>query len=119
MHILFAGSIVDEVIDDDTAGIVWWTGFATTNGRMIKVVLIPHLEQAKIEKDLSFILLIMIFLGIVGAVLYLICELAIVSNELSNYWITLRALELITNLVPAFLPLCLTQSNYYGMLWME
>lgn len=119
-HILFAGSKVEDVLENPIVlGYVWRTGFNTLNGKMIKSVLIPTQEKAQIEKDLSWFLLIMIIMGVIGATGYLICELAIVKNPIKLSKVILRALELITNLVPAFLPLCLSQSNYYGMRRME
>ena len=119
-HILFAGSKVEDLLENQMVfGYVWRSGFNTLNGKMIKAVLIPSQEKAQIEKDLSWFLLIMIIMGVIGAVGYLICELAIVKNQIRLSKIILRSLELITNLVPAFLPLCLSQSNYYGMRRME
>jgi cation-transporting ATPase 13A2 len=119
-HILFAGSKVEDLLENRLVlGLVWRSGFSTLNGKMIKSVLNPSTDKAQIEKDLSWFLVIMILMGVLGSVGYLICELVFIKNTVALSKVIFRSLELITILVPAFLPLCLSQSNYYGMRRME
>lgn len=116
--ILFAGSKVEETFESQVFGVVWRTGFDTLNGKMIKSVLTPKHEKCQIEKDLTWFLVMVLGMGVVGALSYLIFYFAS-DQDASGGKMVMRCLELITTLVPAFLPLCLAQSNYYGMKRME
>ncbi len=116
--ILFAGSKVEETFDKQVLGVVWRTGFDTLNGKMIKSVLTPKHSKCQVEKDLNWFLVLVLGLGLIGALSYLIFYFASDQNATGGKMV-MRCLELITTLVPAFLPLCLAQSNYYGMKRME
>lgn len=116
--ILFAGSKCEEVFDAPVLGLAWRTGFDTLNGKMIKSVLTPHRQKCQIERDLNWFLVLMLVIGFVGAAIYFIYYWASGQDATVKKMI-LRCLELITTLVPAFLPLCLAQSNFYGMKRME
>lgn len=116
--ILFAGSKVEETFDSQVLGVVWRTSFDTLNGKMIKSVLTPKHDKCQIEKDLNWFLVLVLALGILGALSYLIYYFAS-DQDATGGKMVMRCLELITTLVPAFLPLCLAQSNYYGMKRME
>lgn len=116
--ILFAGSKVEETFDSQVLGVVWRTGFDTLNGKMIKSVLTPKHDKCQIERDLNWFLVLVLGIGLVGALAYLIFYFAS-KQDATGGKMVMRCLELITTLVPAFLPLCLAQSNYYGMKRME
>jgi magnesium-transporting ATPase (P-type) len=76
-HILFAGSKVEDILENSIVlGIVWRTSFNTMNGKMIKSVLNPSTDKAQIEQDLSWFLLIMVIMGIFGAICFVISELS-------------------------------------------
>lgn len=118
--LLFAGSHCEEVSEEDTLGLVVATGFSTLNGRMIRLVLEPSLERARIEKDMSRFLLIMFGFGVIGQLSYVL--FLAWTQQLSKVGggeVFIHCMEILTTLVPAFLPLCLSQSNYYGMKRME
>lgn len=116
--ILFAGSKIEETFDHPCLAVVWRTGFDTLNGKMIKSVLIPKRDKSQIEKDLNWFLVYVLVIGVATALIYLIYYFAS-KQDAPVKKMVLRCLELITTLVPAFLPLCLAQSNYYGMKRME
>lgn len=117
--ILFAGSKCEENFDTTVLGVVWKTGFETLNGKMIKSVLSPKLDKCEMERDLSRFLLLMCALGFVGGLVYFIFYFADNQQNVTKFKMVMRCFELVTTLVPAFLPLCLAQSNYYGMKRME
>lgn len=113
--ILFAGSKCEEIFDEEIYGVVWRTGFETMNGKMIKSVLSPKFEKCQMENDLSRFLIIMVIFGLFGWLSYFIFYFAAKPKDVSPFKMVMRCFELVTTLVPAFLPLCLAQSNYYGM----
>lgn len=117
--ILFAGSKCEETFESVVLGVVWRTGFETLNGKMIRSVLSPKLGKCQMELDLSRFLMLMCAMGFLGGIVYMIFYFADNQPGVTRVKMVMRCLELITTLVPAFLPLCLAQSNYYGMKRME
>lgn len=122
--ILYAGSKCESIFgtkDDEngeTLGLVLNIGFSTLNGQMIKSVLTPKIDKAKIEKDLNKFLLILIGISLIGSISYIIFW-KITDQDIEARSMVIRALELLTIGVPPFLGLCLIQSNYYAILRIE
>ncbi|NWS20021.1 AT132 ATPase, partial [Pachyramphus minor] len=113
-HTLFCGTHVIQAksyVGGDVLAVVTRTGFCTAKGDLISSILYPKPVSFKFYKDAVKFVLFLSVLAFVGT-LYSI--LILVRNQVPVGQIIIRALDLVTVIVPPALPAAMTVGTIYA-----
>ncbi|XP_064894191.1 polyamine-transporting ATPase 13A2 isoform X4 [Columba livia] len=113
-HTLFCGTQVIQAksyVGRDVLAVVTRTGFCTAKGDLISSILYPKPVSFKFYKDAVKFVLFLAVLAFIGT-LYSI--LILVKNQVPVGQIIIRALDLITVIVPPALPAAMTVGTIYA-----
>ncbi|NXI37282.1 AT132 ATPase, partial [Galbula dea] len=113
-HTLFCGTQVIQAksyVGGEVLAVVTRTGFCTAKGDLISSILYPKPVSFKFYKDAVKFVLFLAILAFIGT-LYSI--LILVKNQVPVGQIILRALDLITVIVPPALPAAMTVGTIYA-----
>lgn len=113
-HTLFLGTQLIQArpyTDGDVLAVVTRTGFCTAKGDLISSILYPKPVSFKFYKDAVKFVLFLSGLALIGT-LYSIVIL--VRNQVSVGQIIIRALDLVTVIVPPALPAAMTVGTIYA-----
>ncbi|NXK41369.1 AT132 ATPase, partial [Piprites chloris] len=113
-HTLFCGTHVIQAksyVEGEVLAVVTRTGFCTAKGDLISSILYPKPVSFKFYKDAVKFVLFLAVLAFVGT-LYSI--LILVRNQVPVGQIIIRALDLVTVIVPPALPAAMTVGTIYA-----
>ncbi|KFV62399.1 putative cation-transporting ATPase 13A2, partial [Dryobates pubescens] len=113
-HTLFCGTQVIQAkayVGGEVLAVVTRTGFCTAKGDLISSILYPKPVSFKFYKDAVKFVLFLAVLALVGT-LYSI--LILVKNQVPVGQIIIRALDLVTVIVPPALPAAMTVGTIYA-----
>ncbi|KFQ20514.1 putative cation-transporting ATPase 13A2, partial [Merops nubicus] len=113
-HTLFCGTQVIQAksyVGGEVLAVVTRTGFCTAKGDLISSILYPKPVSFKFYKDAVKFVLFLAVLALIGT-LYSI--LILVKNQVPVGQIIIRALDLITVIVPPALPAAMTVGTIYA-----
>ncbi|NWU16341.1 AT132 ATPase, partial [Cephalopterus ornatus] len=113
-HTLFCGTQVIQAksyVGEEVLAVVTRTGFCTAKGDLISSILYPKPVSFKFYKDAVKFVLFLAVLALVGT-LYSI--LILVRNQVPVGQIIIRALDLVTVIVPPALPAAMTVGTIYA-----
>ncbi|KFZ47551.1 putative cation-transporting ATPase 13A2, partial [Antrostomus carolinensis] len=113
-HTLFCGTQVIQAksyMGSDVLAVVTRTGFCTAKGDLISSILYPKPVSFKFYKDAVKFILFLAILAFIGT-LYSI--LILVKNQVPVGQIIIRALDLVTVIVPPALPAAMTVGTIYA-----
>ncbi|XP_038015876.1 polyamine-transporting ATPase 13A2 isoform X2 [Motacilla alba alba] len=113
-HTLFCGTQVIQAkayVGGEVLAVVTRTGFCTAKGDLISSILYPKPVSFKFYKDAVKFVLFLAILALVGT-LYSI--LILVRNQVPVGQIIIRALDLVTVIVPPALPAAMTVGTIYA-----
>ncbi|XP_010132858.1 PREDICTED: probable cation-transporting ATPase 13A2, partial [Buceros rhinoceros silvestris] len=113
-HTLFCGTQVIQAksyLGGEVLAVVTRTGFCTAKGDLISSILYPKPVSFKFYKDaVKFVL----FLAILACIGTLYSVLVLVRNQVPVEQIIIRALDLVTVIVPPALPAAMTVGTIYA-----
>ncbi|NXW49499.1 AT132 ATPase, partial [Nyctiprogne leucopyga] len=113
-HTLFCGTQVIQAksyVGSDVLAVVTRTGFCTAKGDLISSILYPKPVSFKFYKDAVKFILFLAILAFIGT-LYSI--LILLKNQVPVGQIIIRALDLVTVIVPPALPAAMTVGTIYA-----
>ncbi|NWZ68329.1 AT132 ATPase, partial [Acrocephalus arundinaceus] len=113
-HTLFCGTQVIQAkayVGGEVLAVVTRTGFCTAKGDLISSILYPKPVSFKFYKDAMKFVLFLAILALIGT-LYSI--LILVRNQVPVGQIIIRALDLVTVIVPPALPAAMTVGTIYA-----
>ncbi|NXU54138.1 AT132 ATPase, partial [Turnix velox] len=113
-HTLFCGTQVIQAksyVGQDVLAVVTRTGFCTAKGDLISSILYPKPVSFKFYKDAVKFVLFLAILAFIGT---LYSVLILVKNQVPVGQIIIRALDLITVIVPPALPAAMTVGTIYA-----
>ncbi|XP_062363430.1 polyamine-transporting ATPase 13A2 isoform X13 [Cinclus cinclus] len=113
-HTLFCGTQLIQAkayADSEVLAVVTRTGFCTAKGDLISSILYPKPVSFKFYKDAVKFVLFLAILALIGT-LYSI--LILVRNQVPVGQIIIRALDLVTVIVPPALPAAMTVGTIYA-----
>ncbi|NXG42908.1 AT132 ATPase, partial [Psilopogon haemacephalus] len=113
-HTLFCGTQLIQAkayVGGEVLAVVTRTGFCTAKGDLISSILYPKPVSFKLYKDAVKFVLFLAVLALVGT---LYSVLVMVRNQVPLGQIILRALDLVTVIVPPALPAAMTVGTIYA-----
>ncbi|NXH35649.1 AT132 ATPase, partial [Myiagra hebetior] len=113
-HTLFCGTQVIQAkayAGTDVLAVVTRTGFCTAKGDLISSILYPKPVSFKFYKDAVKFVLFLALLALIGTVYSI---LILVRNQVPVGQIIIRALDLVTVIVPPALPAAVTVGSIYA-----
>ncbi|KAM6241044.1 polyamine-transporting ATPase 13A2 isoform 2-T4 [Porphyrio hochstetteri] len=113
-HTLFCGTQVIQAksyVGRDVLAVVTRTGFCTAKGDLIASILYPKPVSFKFYKDAVKFVLFLAVLALVGTAYSI---LILVKNQVPMGQIIIRALDLVTVIVPPALPAAMTVGTIYA-----
>ncbi|XP_025059474.1 cation-transporting ATPase 13A2 isoform X3 [Alligator sinensis] len=113
-HTLFCGTQVLQAksyVGQDVLAVVTRTGFCTAKGDLISSILYPKPLSFKFYKDAMKFVLFLAVLALIGTIYSI---LILIRNKVALGQIIIRALDLITVIVPPALPAAMTVGTIYA-----
>ncbi|XP_067423675.1 polyamine-transporting ATPase 13A2 isoform X2 [Emydura macquarii macquarii] len=113
-HTLFCGTQVLQAksyVDKEVLAVVTRTGFCTAKGDLISSILYPKPVSFRFYKDAVKFVLFLAALALIGTIYSLII---LIKNQVPLKQIIIRALDLITVIVPPALPAAMTVGTIYA-----
>uniref|UniRef100_A0A7M4FIL2 Polyamine-transporting ATPase 13A2 n=1 Tax=Crocodylus porosus TaxID=8502 RepID=A0A7M4FIL2_CROPO len=113
-HTLFCGTQVLQAksyVGQDVLAVVTRTGFCTAKGDLISSILYPKPLSFKFYKDAMKFVLFLAVLALIGTIYSI---LILIKNKVALGQIIIRALDLITVIVPPALPAAMTVGTIYA-----
>uniref|UniRef100_A0A1Y1K7X3 Cation-transporting ATPase n=1 Tax=Photinus pyralis TaxID=7054 RepID=A0A1Y1K7X3_PHOPY len=114
-HTLFSGTKVIQTRvppDQKVLAVVIRTGFLTSKGELVRAILFPTPSDFKFDQDSYKVLIVLAIVAFIGAI-YTVVSKSTRSIEVG--YIFLKALDLITVVIPPALPATITIGKLYAL----
>ncbi|XP_069467226.1 polyamine-transporting ATPase 13A2 isoform X2 [Ambystoma mexicanum] len=113
-HTLFCGTNIIQAksyVEKDVVAVVTRTGFCTAKGDLVSSILYPQPVGFKFYKDAISFVLFMVILAVMGTIYSIVI---LIRNQVSVSDIVIRALDIVTIVVPPALPAAMTVGTIYA-----